>query len=79
MRKYDKIETLFIRDTEGTKKLIEGHYRNKYVSFLYIKSRPKSMLSEDARFEGIVGRPLVELKDARGQRIIVKIKVVDFA
>ena len=45
----------------------------------YIKSRPKSMLSEDARFEGIVGRPLVELKDARGQRIIVKIKVVDFA
>lgn len=55
MRKYDKIETL------------------------YIKSRPKSMLSEDARFEGIIGRPLVELKDARGQRIIVKIKVVDFA
>lgn len=212
MRKYDKIETLFIRDTEGTKKLIEGHYRNKHVSFLcdnkwcftekidgtnigvvwdghsvsfqgrteraeipkpllerlgelfgsqeteelfeqlfgekevilygegfggkiqkganyqkeedfilfdvyyvnsdiyvereqveeigkafgikvvpihlygtineavkYIKSRPKSMLSEDARFEGVVGRPLVELKDAKGQRIIVKIKVVDFA
>jgi hypothetical protein len=28
--------------------------------------------------EGLVGRPLVELFDRRGGRIIVKIKVCDF-
>ena len=34
MKEYQKIETLFNRDTEGTKKLIEGSYRNPTVEFL---------------------------------------------
>lgn len=31
MRTYEKIDTLFERNTEGTKKLIEGQYRNPTV------------------------------------------------
>ena len=34
MTKYTKIETIYNRDTEGTKKLIEGSYRNEAVEFL---------------------------------------------
>ena len=34
MKEYIKIETLFNRDIEGTKKLIEGSYRNPTVEFL---------------------------------------------
>lgn len=34
MIKYNKIETVFNRDTEGTKKLIEGSYRNPAVEYL---------------------------------------------
>ena len=34
MIEYTKIDTLFKRDMEGTKKLIEGEYRNKTVEFL---------------------------------------------
>ena len=34
MIEYTKIDTLFERDMEGTKKLIEGEYRNKTVEFL---------------------------------------------
>ena len=34
MHKYTKIETLFERDMEGTKKLIEGKFRNETVEFL---------------------------------------------
>ena len=34
MREYHKIETVFERDTDGTKKLIEGKFRNKTVEFL---------------------------------------------
>lgn len=34
MKEYGKIETLFKRDTEGTKKLQEGVYRNPAVEFL---------------------------------------------
>lgn len=34
MKEYLKIETLFNRDTEGSKKLIEGSYRNPAVEFL---------------------------------------------
>lgn len=34
MREYHKIETLFERDMEGTKKLIEGKYRNECVEYL---------------------------------------------
>lgn len=34
MKTYDKIDTIFERDTEGTKKLIEGKYRDATVKFL---------------------------------------------
>ena len=34
MREYDKIETLYKRDVEGTKKLIPGDFRNETVEFL---------------------------------------------
>lgn len=34
MKEYHKIETLFERDTEGSKKLIEGKFRNETVEFL---------------------------------------------
>lgn len=34
MNEYHKIETLFERDVNGTKKLIEGKFRNEAVEFL---------------------------------------------
>ena len=34
MKEYNKIETVFERDVNGTKKLIEGKYRNEVVEFL---------------------------------------------
>ena len=34
MNEYTKIETIFERDTEGTKKLIEGKFRNETVEYL---------------------------------------------
>ena len=34
MNKYTKIETIFERDMEGTKKLIDGKFRNETVEFL---------------------------------------------
>lgn len=34
MKEYHKIETIFIRDMDGNKKLIEGEYRNKAVEYL---------------------------------------------
>lgn len=34
MNKYPKIETLFERDMEGNKKLIEGKYRNPLIEYL---------------------------------------------
>ncbi len=34
MKEYHKIETLFVRDMEGTKKLIEGQYRDEVVEYL---------------------------------------------
>lgn len=34
MKEYQKIETVFERDTEGTKKLIEGKFRNPIVEYL---------------------------------------------
>lgn len=43
----------------------------------YVKSKPKSKIG-NADSEGLVARPLVELKDKQGKRIIVKIKVRDF-
>ena len=43
----------------------------------YVKSKPNSTIG-NAKMEGIVGRPRIELKDRLGNRIIVKIKVCDF-
>lgn len=34
MKEYNKIETVYERDVKGTKKLIEGKYRNETVEFL---------------------------------------------
>lgn len=34
MEEYNKIETLYERDTEGSKKLIEGKFRNETVAYL---------------------------------------------
>lgn len=34
MKEYHKIDTVFERDVDGTKKLIEGQFRNKAVEFL---------------------------------------------
>ena len=45
----------------------------------YVKTKPHSMLgAREARMEGIVGRPLVELRDRFGKRVIIKIKACDF-
>lgn len=43
----------------------------------FVKTKPKSTFGT-ADMEGLVARPSVELKDRRGNRIIVKIKVKDF-
>ena len=43
----------------------------------FIRQHPKSML-RDAEMEGIVCRPQCELRDRRGNRIIVKVKCRDF-
>ena len=43
----------------------------------YVKTKPKSEIGT-ANSEGLVGRPLVELQDRSGKRIITKIKVCDF-
>lgn len=43
----------------------------------YVKKSPVSTIGK-APMEGLVGRPLVELFDRRGGRIIVKVKVCDF-
>lgn len=43
----------------------------------YVKSKPKSNIGI-ADSEGVVGRPVIELQDRCGKRIIVKIKVRDF-
>lgn len=43
----------------------------------WVKSKPKSLIGT-ADSEGLVARPLVELKDRAGKRVIVKIKVRDF-
>lgn len=43
----------------------------------FVKTNPKSTIG-NAMMEGVVGRPLVELNDRCGNRIIVKIKWRDF-
>lgn len=42
----------------------------------FVKSRPNSTIGV-AKMEGVVGRPRVELRDRRGNRVIVKIRVRD--
>lgn len=44
----------------------------------YVKRKPMSTIGK-APMEGLVGRPKVELQDRCGNRMIVKIKVRDFA
>ena len=34
MKTYEKIEGLFVRDCDGTKRMIEGEFRNSTVEFL---------------------------------------------
>ena len=43
----------------------------------FVKTKPKSTIGT-ANMEGIVGRPVIEMKDRLGKRVIVKIKVCDF-
>lgn len=43
----------------------------------FVKTHPKSTVGT-ANMEGVVGRPMVELKDRTGKRVIVKVKVKDF-
>jgi hypothetical protein len=45
----------------------------------YVKSHPLSVIAEKEHFaEGIVGKPLVNVLDRMGKRVIVKIKYNDF-
>lgn len=45
----------------------------------YVRTKPNSIIAEQPKeSEGVVGRPLVELTDFRGNRLIIKIKVCDF-
>lgn len=43
----------------------------------FVKAKPDSTIGT-AKMEGLVGRPVVEMRDRCGNRIIVKIKVCDF-
>jgi len=43
----------------------------------YVKSKPKSTIGT-ANMEGLVCKPLVDMLDRRGRRVIVKVKVKDF-
>lgn len=44
----------------------------------YVKSKPKSTIGE-ADMEGLVCRPAIDILDRMGKRVIVKVKVADFA
>ena len=45
----------------------------------YVKTKPDSLIArKGAKSEGLVGRPIVEMQDRTGKRVIVKIKVRDF-
>lgn len=43
-----------------------------------VKSKPQSRLNANAPMEGVVARPMLELLDRCGKRLIVKIKACDF-
>lgn len=50
-----------------------------YDAIEFVMEHPKSTISqEDLYMEGLVGRPMVELQDRCGHRLIVKIKWEDF-
>lgn len=55
--------------------VLEGDIEN---AIGFVKDKPISTIGK-APMEGLVGRPEVELKDRLGRRVIVKIKVRDFA
>ena len=44
----------------------------------FVKIRPQSKLNSENKMEGLVLRPLVELYDNHGERLITKVKVKDF-
>ena len=44
-----------------------------------VKAKPDSIIAKNgAKMEGVVGRPIIELKDRLGKRVIIKVKVRDF-
>lgn len=43
----------------------------------YVMKHPRSTMGT-AMMEGVVGRPMIELRDRRGERVIIKIKWEDF-
>lgn len=43
----------------------------------YVKAQPNSYIGK-AMAEGVVGRPIIEMQDRAGKRIIVKIKCADY-
>lgn len=44
-----------------------------------VKAKPDSIIAKNgAKMEGVVGRPIVELKDRLDKRVIIKVKVRDF-
>lgn len=46
----------------------------------FVKTKPNSSLTQNEKpMEGLVGVPKARLSDARGNRVIVKVKVEDFA
>lgn len=45
----------------------------------YVKTHEKSTINSNAPLEGVVARPMVEVLDRMGRRVIVKIKARDFA
>ena len=53
------------------------NYGNLYKAVEYVKSKPMSTIGI-APMEGLVCRPIVELNDRGGKRVIVKIKARDF-
>ena len=53
------------------------NYGNLFKAVEYIKSKPMSTIGI-APMEGLVCRPIVELNDRQGKRVIVKIKARDF-
>ena len=61
-----EVVPMVFRDT------IEGAVR-------FVKTKPNSIIAKNgAKMEGLVGRPIVELKDRLGKRVIIKVKVRDF-